>query len=76
MDLYSDGAYVVVFIAGEANCLVNSDNEQDSSLQNSSPIAFVVVYFFSEGHEECCLTTRRDSGQFPAFRDFNLQSAQ
>jgi len=29
------------FLVGGAICLVSSDNERDSSLLNSSPIAFV-----------------------------------
>ena len=33
------------FLVGGAICLVNSDNERDSSLLNSSPIAFVGVNF-------------------------------
>ena len=33
------------FLVGGAICLVNSDNERDSSLLNSSPIASVGVNF-------------------------------
>ena len=33
------------FLVGGAICLVNSDNERDSSLLNSSPISFVGVNF-------------------------------
>ena len=37
------------FLVGGAICLVNSDNERDSSLLNSSPIALRVDGNFLEG---------------------------
>ena len=37
------------FLVGGAICLVNSDNERDSSLLNSSPIAYSVGANFLEG---------------------------
>ncbi len=43
------------FLVGGAICLVNSDNERDSSLLNSSPIDSVGVNFL-EGQVACSHT--------------------